>query len=180
LTYEHFEKLADGSIELTPLLDPLQRFDADDRAAPTVHGLRHLRSGTTKEFATDVKRVVTVSGRVDVLALVSDAARAGGGCNWGVPVVTIEVLGEGAVPWRKLVFDLRAGIGEKRAAGRCFYRMRRSNHSSSDGHHSRWFTAWSPRTRTAMGRLNVLPCGAGTQTRRPQPANRASPTEPIE
>lgn len=125
LAYERFEKLADGTLELTPLFDPLQCLDVGDQVAPTVHAVLFLYGGTTKEIPKDAKGAVFVSGRVDVLALVSDAGRADQGCSWGVPVVTIEIRGprgkEGdAAAWRKLVLDLRGELGEKRAAPAVF------------------------------------------------------------
>jgi len=117
LHYVRVDRLRERGADLTSLVDPLLFFDWEDTEAPVVHGpLRFVRAGTLDElpFAPDGPR--TLSGEVDVIAGISDVARPGQGCNWMVPVVTLEITGKDVAPWRKLVLDQRGEIAQPRAA----------------------------------------------------------------
>ena len=117
LHYVRFEKKADGQVDTTSLVDPLLFFDWKDTEAPVVQEpIRFVRAGTTEVFAAKEDAVPVVSGDVDVICGITDVPAGGAGCNWMVPVVTIEIRGPGAAPWRKLVLDQRGEIAHPRAA----------------------------------------------------------------
>jgi hypothetical protein len=117
LHYVRFAKKEDGTVDVDSLVDPLAFFEYADTTAPTIHApVRFVTARTLDEFP-DEKDVYTVAGDVDVIAGISDFADDARGCNWMVPVVTIEIRGEGARPWRKLVLDQRGEIGDVKAAG---------------------------------------------------------------
>ncbi len=116
LHYVRFLRRPDGNVDVTSLVDPLLFFDWEDERAPEVHApIRFVKAGTTEEFTTGKDGLPIVSGNVEVIAGISDAY-ADQGCNWMVPVVTIEIVGAGVAPWRKLVLDQRGEIAEPRAA----------------------------------------------------------------
>jgi hypothetical protein len=111
----------DGRLELVDLADPLLFFDARDEEPPVIEEtVRFVRDGTLSEFERDARGVADVRGRVDVLAGFSDRAWAGQSCDWGVPVVTLEIRGARARTWRRLVCDLRGPVGDARASGALF------------------------------------------------------------
>jgi len=116
LHYVRFAKKDDGTVDVKSLVDPLAFFDYADTTAPTVHApVRFVKARTLDEFPS-TKDTSTVSGDVDVIAGISDNADGNTGCNWMVPVVTLEIRGEGSRPWRKLVLDQRGEVGDEKAA----------------------------------------------------------------
>jgi len=119
LNYVRFRRKAEGSIDpesLVSLVDPLHFFDAKDDAPPSIaERFRFVKDGTLEEFASGSDGIAVVSGAADIVVAISDGPTRGAGCNWGVPVVTLEIRGERAKPWRKLVLDQRGEIAEPRA-----------------------------------------------------------------
>ena len=114
LHYVRFQKKPDGKIEVHSLFDPLLRFEWEDTAPPRiVDPLRLVRKGTLDEFTVQSDGLVTVSGRVEIIAGISDNAYADHACNWMTPVVTLEIVGEKSKPWRKLVLDGRGPLDER-------------------------------------------------------------------
>ncbi len=133
LHYVRFSRKPDGNVDVTSLIDPLLFFDWEDERAPEVHApIRFVKAGTTEEFPAGKDGLPTVSGNVDVIAGISDAAYADQGCNWMVPVVTIEIVGETGAPWRKLVLDQRGEIAEPRAAPALYVRRDDAQHWKKD------------------------------------------------
>ncbi|MCP4098274.1 MAG: hypothetical protein GY748_18745, partial [Planctomycetaceae bacterium] len=93
LNYVSFRKQPDGKYELTSLYDPLSRFEFSDKFKPTVHTPFHfVRNGTFEPFAP-VDGLPEVSGKVDILAAISDCAYEKHIANWMTPVVTLEISG---------------------------------------------------------------------------------------
>ncbi len=112
LNYVSFRKQPDGKYELTSLYDPLSRFKFSDKFKPTVHTPFHfVRNGTFEPFAP-VDGLPEVSGKVDILAAISDCAYEKHIANWMTPVVTLEISGAGIEPLRKLVLDQRGRIAD--------------------------------------------------------------------
>jgi hypothetical protein len=107
LNYTRFHKKPDGSIVFgETLADPLLFFDNADTQPPQILApLRFVRKGTLDEFPEEDDRVV-VSGSVEIIAAISRGARG----NWMAAAVTLEIEGESAKPWRKLVLDQRGPI----------------------------------------------------------------------
>ena len=104
-----------GGIETTSLVDPLLFFRWEDTAAPAVEEpIRFVREGPLREFDKGGDGVPVVGGLVDIIAGISDRAYDGHGGTWMVPVVTLEVAGGQAKPWRKLVLDQRGAIEDAR------------------------------------------------------------------
>jgi hypothetical protein len=66
----------------------------------------------TEQFPADAAGVVTVSGRVDVLAAVTDSAYPGHMGNLGVPVVMLSIS-DGTHTMQKLVVDHRGDVGDE-------------------------------------------------------------------
>lgn len=118
LDYVELVPGAQGRLEPRDLADPLLFFEAQDELAPVIEEDVHfVRDGSLAEFERDAKGVARVAGRVDIIAGFSDAAWKGQSCNWGVPVITLEVRGKTVAPWRRLVSDLRGAVGDERAVG---------------------------------------------------------------
>jgi murein DD-endopeptidase MepM/ murein hydrolase activator NlpD len=116
--YVRFHKGPTGNVQVENLVDPLFFFDYDDTAAPRiVDPLRFVRKGTLDEFPKGEDGRAAVSGRVEVVAGISDNAYEGQSCNWMAPVVTVEITGESAKPWRKLVLDQRGLVTGKEKPG---------------------------------------------------------------
>jgi murein DD-endopeptidase MepM/ murein hydrolase activator NlpD len=113
LNYVSFELREGGKIEIEPLFDPLGCFPAKDRVAPTVHSAFRFRKAGTDEVFRVKGKVQEVSGEVDIDVAISDQAHRDHVAAWMVPVVTIEVLGEKGVAWRKLVLDQRGAIPDR-------------------------------------------------------------------
>lgn len=106
LNYVRFVEKPDGKVETESLYDPLVRFAWKDTRKPTVHPPQVVRPGTVRPWPAGEP----VSGEVDVLVGISDQAYEGHIANWMVPVVTIEIVGARARPWRKLVLDQRGAV----------------------------------------------------------------------
>lgn len=110
LHYVAFQQEGDGKVEFQSLYDPLLRFDNPDDQKPTIHTpFRLVRNRSLDEVDPDA-----VSGEVDVLVALSDNGYRGQAGNWGVPLVTIEITGKQAAPWRKLVLDQRGPMHDAR------------------------------------------------------------------
>jgi hypothetical protein len=73
-------------VKLHSLLDPRYFFDWKDTEAPVFQRLRFVSEGTKALFEPDADGVVTVSGRVDILAAIAE--------RFALPVSAIGV-GEG-------------------------------------------------------------------------------------
>jgi murein DD-endopeptidase MepM/ murein hydrolase activator NlpD len=118
LNYVRFHRTAPGKVVAEPLFDPLLAFDWRDSVAPQIHApLRFVKKDTLAEFPADQEGVPRVSGRVEIIAGFSDAGCVERPCVWMVSVITLEISGERARPWRKLVLDQRGPIADVRAAG---------------------------------------------------------------
>ncbi len=114
LHYVRFKKKADGKVEVQSLIDPALFFDWKDSQPPRiVDPLRFVRKGTLDEFPKNEDGNAVVSGKVEIIAGISDNAYKGQMCNWMAPVVTLEIEGAGARPWRKLGLDQRGPVDEK-------------------------------------------------------------------
>jgi len=117
LNYVKFTRKSDGTVDTTSLVDPLLFFDWKDAEAPVVvDPIRFVRASTTQTFAAKDDGVPVVSGDVDVIAGITDVPSRGAGCNWMVPLVTIEIRAKAVPPWRKLVLDQRGAVEQPRAA----------------------------------------------------------------
>jgi murein DD-endopeptidase MepM/ murein hydrolase activator NlpD len=114
LHYVRFKKTDDGKVEVESLIDPAAFFDWKDSAPPQiVDPLRFVRKGTFDEFPKDGEGNPAVSGKVEIIAGISDNAYKDHVCNWMAAVVTLEIEGASGKPWRKLVLDQRGPINEK-------------------------------------------------------------------
>lgn len=112
LNYVSFEKDASGKVVTHSLLDPLYFFDWKDTVPPALQPLRFVQEGTLRQFQSDTSGAVTVSGRVDVLAAVTDSAFPGHMGNLGVPVVMLSIS-DGTHTMQKLVLDHRGNVGDE-------------------------------------------------------------------
>ncbi|HUR27059.1 MAG TPA: HEAT repeat domain-containing protein [Planctomycetota bacterium] len=116
LNYVRFVRSADGKIDIVSLVDPLHFFEHEDTLAPRIQEeLRFVKARTLEEFVHAPGEIATVQGKVDVIAGIADNAHAGHGCNWGVPLVTLEIKGRNGPGWRKLVLDQRGEIANAKA-----------------------------------------------------------------
>jgi murein DD-endopeptidase MepM/ murein hydrolase activator NlpD len=114
LHYVRFNATSNGKLDVQSLVDPLLFFSWEDTAAPRIQApLRFVRKGTLDEWKPGSDGVATVSGRVEVIAGISDSGYEGQACNWMVPVVTLEIAGENGQAWRKLVLDQRGEISKQ-------------------------------------------------------------------
>jgi murein DD-endopeptidase MepM/ murein hydrolase activator NlpD len=117
--YVSFRRTPEGAIDpesLVSLVDPLLFFDAKDDSPPRIaERFRFVKEGTLEEFPAGADGIPAVSGAVDVVVAIADGPSRDAGCNWGVPIVTLEIRGEKAKPVRKLVLDQRGTIAEPRA-----------------------------------------------------------------
>ncbi|MFN0206904.1 MAG: HEAT repeat domain-containing protein [Planctomycetota bacterium] len=124
LNYVRFEKGADGKVVMESLFDPIQYFDYDDKISPVVEPeFDFVKKGTFDEFPRGADAIPIISGKADIIVGISDAAYSGQSCNWGVPVITVEILSEKSKPWRKLVIDQRGKLGDERAASALFVKF---------------------------------------------------------
>lgn len=113
LHYVRFSRDASGKVNVHSLLDPLYFFDWEDTEPPVFQPLRFVTEGLAERFPADAAGVVTVSGRVDVLAAVTDSAYPGHMGNLGVPVVMLSIS-DGKYTMQKLVLDHRGDVGNER------------------------------------------------------------------
>jgi len=113
LHYVRFGRDASRKVNVHSLLDPLYFFDWKDTEAPVFQSLRFVTEDMTEQFPADSASVVTVSGRVDVLAAVTDSAYPGHMGNLGVPVVMLSIS-DGKHTMQKLVLDHRGDVGDER------------------------------------------------------------------
>jgi murein DD-endopeptidase MepM/ murein hydrolase activator NlpD len=111
LHYVRFTRTGD-KVDTISLADPLQFFDFDDAAPPVIDDdLHFVRQNSYDEFPPGPDGTPVVRGPVDIIAGISDVPAPDTGCNWGVPVVTLEITGPGyPKPLRKLVLDHRGPI----------------------------------------------------------------------
>ena len=109
LHYVDFTREASGKVEVRSVLDPLYFFDWKDTIPPSFQPLRFISEGSE----ADAGGVVTVKGRVDILASITDSAYPGHVCNLGVPVVMLSIS-DGTHTMQKLVLDHRGDVGESR------------------------------------------------------------------
>ena len=117
LHYVRFKKTGAGKVDVHSLVDPLLFFDWKDSAPPAIDKQFHfVREGTLDEFPAGPDGLARVSGMVDVIVGISDNAHKDHACTWMVPVVTLEIAGDEAKPWRKLVLDQRGPVENPRAA----------------------------------------------------------------
>ena len=113
LSYVRFNRNASGTPVVHSLLDPLYFFDYKDTERPIFQRLRFVTEGTLEEFRPDAAGVVTVNGKVDVLAAISDTAIPGQFCNFGVPLVMLSIS-DGNHTVQKLVLDHRGDVGDEK------------------------------------------------------------------
>ncbi|HUV03978.1 MAG TPA: peptidoglycan DD-metalloendopeptidase family protein [Armatimonadota bacterium] len=109
LHYVSFTKDASGHIDPHSLLDPLYFFDWKDSEPPTFQPLRFVSEGAK----ADAAGVVTVSGKVDILAAITDSAYPGQKSLLGVPVVMLSIS-DGTHTMQKLVLDHRGDVGDEK------------------------------------------------------------------
>jgi murein DD-endopeptidase MepM/ murein hydrolase activator NlpD len=112
LSYMQFTKVA-GKIKEHFLIDPLYFFDWKDNSPPSFQPLRFVTSGKFDEFKADGDGVVTVKGKVDILAAIHDEASASQASNFGVPVVMLSIS-DGTHTLQKLVLDHRGDVGNEK------------------------------------------------------------------
>ena len=112
LQYVRFSRDASGKVNVHSLLDPLYFFDWKDTEAPVFQPLRFVTEDMSEQFPADAAGVVTVSGRVDVLAAVTDSAYPGHMGNLGVPVVMLSIS-DRKHTMQKLVVDHRGDVGDE-------------------------------------------------------------------
>lgn len=114
LHYVAFSELEDGSVKMHSLFDPLQRFAWKDQEDPTIHlPFRFSRDGQSELLPLGRGKPI-LSGKIDILAAISDKAFRQHTANWMVPVVTLEIHSKSADPWRKLVLDQRGPMTDDR------------------------------------------------------------------
>jgi murein DD-endopeptidase MepM/ murein hydrolase activator NlpD len=113
LCYVSFARNASGRGNAHSLLDPLYCFEWKDTEAPTLAPLLFVPDGATEPLEADSQGVVTVSGRVDILAAIADVAYAGQSAVFGVPVVMLSIS-DGTHTMQKLVLDHRGDVGDWR------------------------------------------------------------------
>ncbi len=113
LHYVRFDRDASGKVNVHSLLDPLYFFDWEDTEPPVFQPLRFVTEDMAEQFPADAAGVVTVSGRADVLAAVTDSAYPGHMGNLGVPVVMLSIS-DGEHTMQKLVLDHRGDVGDER------------------------------------------------------------------
>jgi HEAT repeat protein len=112
LHYVSFTRDASGKVNVHSLIDPLYSFDWKDTEPPVFQPLRFVTEGTLQQFQAHAAGVVTVSGRVDILAAVTDSAFPGHMGNLGVPVVMFSIS-DGTHTMQKLVVDHRGDVGDE-------------------------------------------------------------------
>ena len=112
LHYVSFTRDASGKVNVHSLIDPLYFFDCKDTEPPVFQPLRFVRESVSQQFQADAAGVVTVSGRVDILAAVTDSAFPGHMGNLGVPVVMFSIS-DGTHTMQKLVVDHRGDVGDE-------------------------------------------------------------------
>jgi murein DD-endopeptidase MepM/ murein hydrolase activator NlpD len=112
LHYVRFSRDASGKVNVHSLLDPLYFFDWKDTEPPVFQPLRFVTEDMAEQFPADAAGVVTVSGRVDVLAAVTDSAYPGHMGNLGVPVVMLSIS-DGKHTMQELVVDHRGDVGDE-------------------------------------------------------------------
>ena len=112
LHYVRFSMDERGKVTVHSLLDPLYFFDWKDTQPPVLQPLRFVPDGAYEGFASGGDGVVTVWGRVDVLAAIADSAFPGHVGNLGVPVVMLSIS-DGTHTMQKLVLDHRGDVGNE-------------------------------------------------------------------
>ena len=112
LHYVTFTKDASGKVDVHSLLDPLYFFDWKDTEPPVFQPLRFVSEGATRQFQADSSGVITVNGKVDILAAITDSAYPGQMGNFGVPVVMLSIS-DGTHTIQKLVLDHRGDVGDR-------------------------------------------------------------------
>ncbi len=80
---------------------------------PSFQPLRFVSEGTTRQFQADAASVITVNGKVDILAAITDTAFPGHDCITGVPVVMLSVS-DGTRTMQRLVLDHRGDVGDEK------------------------------------------------------------------
>jgi hypothetical protein len=111
LCYVTFSKDASGGVDVHSLLDPLYFFDWKDTEAPSFLPLRFVLEGTTQQFEADAAGVVTVKGKVDILAAITDNSYPGEKALFGVPAVMLSISDRKHTV-QKLVLDHRGDVGD--------------------------------------------------------------------
>jgi hypothetical protein len=112
LHYVRFTRGASGRVQVHSLLDPLYFFDWKDTEAPVFQPLWFISEDTGQRFQPDAAGVVKVSGKVGILAAVTDGAYPGHMGNLGLPVVTLSIS-NGTQTMQKVVVDHRGDVGEE-------------------------------------------------------------------
>jgi len=113
LHYVTFTKDAAGQVKLHSLMDPLYFFDWKDTQPPAFRPLWFVAEGTTQQFQTDAAGVVTLKGKVDILAAITDSAYPDQQSLLGVPVVMLSIS-DGTHTMQKLVLDHRGDVGDEK------------------------------------------------------------------
>lgn len=119
LDFARLRKNPGGGFDWDYVADPLQFFDYEDKEAPVIEKkLRFVRYGALEEFPEDASsKMPIISGKVDVLAGISESAYRDHICTWMPALVTLEIQGpKGVKPWRKLVLDQRGPLGDPKAS----------------------------------------------------------------
>ena len=112
LAHVKFARDDAGALEVESTTDPLRFFDAPDETKPRIATRMHfVRDETLEEFEGDEDGFPHVEGKVDIIAALGDSAGLGQSGQWGVPVVTLEIVdGEGKRVLSTLVLDLRGPL----------------------------------------------------------------------
>ena len=112
LSYVKFSKEPAGRVNAHAVLDPLYFFDWKDTESPAFLPLRFVLDGTTQQFPSDAAGVVTVRGKADILAAITDSACPGQRERLGMPVVMLSIS-DGTHTMQKLVLDHRGDVGDR-------------------------------------------------------------------
>ena len=113
LSYGMFTKDPSGRANTHSLLDPLYFFDWQDTVPPAFQPLRFVSEGAMRQFQADATGVVTVSGKVDILAAITDDSYPGQKAYLGVPVVMLSIS-DGTHTMQKLALDQRGDVGDEK------------------------------------------------------------------
>ncbi|MDO8587442.1 MAG: peptidoglycan DD-metalloendopeptidase family protein [Armatimonadota bacterium] len=111
--YVAFNRETSGKVNVRSLLDPLYFFDWKDTEPPVLRPLRFVSAVSSQQFEADAAGVVTVSGKVDVLAAITDCAYQNHAGNLGAPVVMLSIS-DGTHTTQKLVLDHRGDVGDEK------------------------------------------------------------------
>lgn len=117
LSYVRTSKTRRGKTGLLPIQDPLTHFDWKDEKAPIFSNQIYFTSSDgRKHFQAENGGLPIVSGKVDIVFGIYDAAPGFSQHNWMVPEITLEIHSPSQTTWKQLVLNQRGRLGELNAA----------------------------------------------------------------